>query len=223
MNLIRKTYFLFVLIVVTILITGCSGAAAVSSSTGPTISQARAQAYDGPKKRIAVKAFAFKASGGSSGVGQGMSDMLADALFNSGRFIVLERENIKDVIEEQDFGASGRVKRETAARIGEIEGAELIVRGSVIQFEPDCRGGSIILFSAKTACVAVNLRIVDATSGRVVNATTVEGTSSNTSVGIIFAGDTLPVGLGAWSKTPMEKAIRNTIEAAVKYIADAKI
>jgi curli biogenesis system outer membrane secretion channel CsgG len=211
------------LLVVVYFLAACSTGTVVSSSSGPTISQAQLEPYNGPKKRIAVKAFTFKAARGSGKIGKGMSDMLADALFNSGRFIVLEREHVKDVIQEQDFGASGRVKRDTAASIGEIEGAQLIIRGSVIQFEPNCRGGSIILLSAKTACIAINLRIVDARTSRVVNATTVEGTSSEAGVGLIFTTSSLPIGLGAWSRTPMEKAMRNTIEAAVRHIAKTKL
>jgi len=201
---------------------GCSTATVVSSSGGPTVTEAQQQPYDGPKPRIAVEAFEFKAARGGNQIGRGMSDMLADALFNSGRFIVLEREHIKDVIKEQDFDASGRVRQDTAAPIGQIEGAQLLIRGSVTEFEPNCRGGSVLLFGAKQACIAINLRIVDATTGRVVNATTVQGTSSTIGGGLIFATGTLPVGLGAWSKTPMEKAIRNCIETAVKYIAKNK-
>lgn len=202
---------------------GCTSATVVSSSGGPTIQQAQQEAYNGPKKRIAVKAFEFKAARGSAQVGRGMSDMLADALFSSNRFIVLERENIKEVLSEQDFGASGRVKKETAAPIGEIEGAELLIRGSVTEFELNCKGGSLLIISAKQACVTINLRIVDAKTGRVVNATTVEGRSGSAGVGLVFATGSLPVGLGGWSKTPMESAIRNCIEQAVKHIANTKI
>ncbi|MHB8453703.1 MAG: CsgG/HfaB family protein [Acidiferrobacterales bacterium] len=202
--------------------TGCSTATVVGSSGGPTISEAQQQPYDGPRQRIAVEAFEFKAARGSGQIGRGMSDMLADALFNSGRFIVLEREHINDVIKEQDFGASGRVRTDTAAPIGQIEGAQLLIRGSVTEFEPNCRGASVLLFGAKQACIAINLRIVDAATGRVVNATTVQGTSATVGGGLIFATNPLPVGLGAWSRTPMEKAIRNCIETAVNYIAKNK-
>ncbi len=37
-----------------------------------------------------------------------MSDMLAAARVNSGRFIVLECEHVKDVLGEQDFGKSDK-------------------------------------------------------------------------------------------------------------------
>ncbi len=202
----------------------CAPTATVRSSPqAPGIAQARAEPAAGEKLRIAVKAFEFKAARGSADIGTGMSDMLTDALFNSGRFIVLERERVSEVVEEQDFGASGRVKKETAAPIGEIEGAQLLIRGSVTQFEPKCRGASALIVSGGQACVALNLRIVDAKTGRVVNATTVEGTSGAASVGLIFATSPLPIGLGAYSRTPMEAAIRNCIDTAVKHIAETKL
>ena len=215
--------FVSLITLAVVAVAGCTSAKVVSSGGGPTIQQAQQEAYDGPKKRIAVKAFEFKAARGSREIGRGMSDMLADSLFNTNRFIVLERENIKEVMDEQDFGASGRVKKETAAPIGELEGAELLIRGSITEFEPNCKGGAVLIIAAKQACVTVNLRIVDAKTGRVVNATTVEGRSGSMGAGLIFATGGLPVGLGGWSKTPMESAIRNCIETAVKHIVNTKL
>jgi curli biogenesis system outer membrane secretion channel CsgG len=216
---------LLLAVLAALVVAGCAGTSAkvVSATGGPTIQQVQQEPYSGPKKRIAVKAFEFKAAQGSGEIGRGMSDMLADSLFNSNRFIVLEREQIKEVLEEQDFGASGRVKKETAAPIGELEGAELIIRGSVTEFEPKCKGGAALIIAAQQACITLNLRIIDARTGRVVNATTVEGRSGSSGVGLVFATGTLPIGLGGWQKTPMESAIRNCIETAVQHIASSKL
>ena len=200
-----------------------SSATVVSSSGGPTISQAQAVPYNGPRQRVAVSDFEFRAGQGSGEIGDGMSDMLTDALFNSGRFVVLERERIDEVMDEQDLASSSRFRKETAAPIGEMEGAQLLIRGSVTQFEPDCRGGSVILVSGREACMAINLRVVDARTGRVVNATTVEGTSGTNGVGFVYARSDLPIGLGAYRKTPMEQAMRNCIEAAVQHIVSTKL
>jgi curli biogenesis system outer membrane secretion channel CsgG len=200
-----------------------SSTTVVDSGSAPTVQQAQAARYDGPQKRIAVSSFEFRAGKDTSRIGDGMSDMLTNALFSTGKFIVLERERLDEVTDEQDLAASGRFRKETAAPKGELEGAELLVRGSVIQFEPKCKGGSAILVSGNVACMAINLRIVDARTGRVVNATTVEGTSADNRVGILFPAGSLPIGLGAYSNTPMEAAIRNCIDAAVKHIADTKL
>ncbi len=200
----------------------CSSASVVSSEGGPTISEAQAEPYDGPKQRIAVTAFENKA-GGRSEIGRGLSEMLADSLVNTNRFIVLERQRLGDVKREQNLADSGRFREETVAPKGELEGAELIIRGSVIQFESECRGGSLLLIGAKQACVAINLRIIDVRTGRIVNSTTVEGTSGTAGVGLVFTRSTLPIGLGAWNKTPMEKAMRRCIETAVRHIIETKL
>lgn len=220
----RLSVFVLLSLLAALLI-GCSSATVVSSSSGgPTIAQARAEPAIGPKKRVAVKAFEYKAAKGGYGtVGRGLSQMLTDALFNSNAVIVLERERLEEVMQEQNLGDTGRFKQETVAPKGELEGAELLVYGSVTEFEPNCRGGSLLLIGAKQACVAINIRIVDAATGRVVNATTVEGTSGSAGVGLIFTTSPLPIGLGAWAKTPMEKAMRQCIEAAVNHIVTTKL
>jgi len=158
--------------------------------------------YAGPKKRIAVTAFEFKAARGSREVGRGMSDMLSDALFNTNRFIMLEREHIKEVIEEQDFGASGRVKKETAAPIGELEGAEPIIRGSATEFEPNCKGGALLIVA-------------------------VEGSARKFGAGLSGFARTryggmvrVPTLLRGFANTPVEKAISEMVDAAVTHVVE---
>src|SRR5688500_10047149 len=149
----------------------------VNRDSGHTIAQAQDQPMDGPKKRIAVMPFEMKAGRGSGSIGTGMSDMLTDALANSGRFIVLERETLKDVVAEQDLGRSGRVRKDSAPEIGAIEGAQLLIRGSVVQFEPECAGGTLTVVGLKQACVSIAMRIIDARTGQVLNSTTVDGSA----------------------------------------------
>ena len=202
---------------------GCAASTAtVISSSGPGITAAQTVSAEA-KPRIAVQPFEFRSSNATPGVGTGMADMLTDALFNTGKFTVVERDRLGDITAEQDLGATGRFDQSTVAPTGKLEGAELLIRGSITSFERNCSGGSIIVASAKESCIGVNLRIVDVRTGRVVNATTVEATSANRGVGLVFTNPDLPIGLGAFSKTPMEKAIRNAIEAAVQHIAATKL
>ncbi len=209
-----------VLLVMVMMLGACAGSTAtVVSSDGPGIREAQAEPAQGPKPRIAVSDFDFR---GKPGVGRGVADMLTAALFNSNRFIVLERARLDDVTAEQDLAATGRFDPGTTAPVGQLEGAELLIRGSVTQFEPDCSGGSVLLASTRKACLAINLRIIDVRTGRVVNATTVEGSSRNSGVGFTYALSDLPIGLGAYSKTPMEQALRNCIDTAVTHIVQTK-
>src|SRR5262249_31006604 len=94
--------------------------APVSRAEGKSIDEAQQEAYDGPKARVAVSQFKDKTGKGwwTGAIGDGMADMLSTALFHSNRYIVLERQQVSDVLREQDLGASGRVQKGTEAPIG---------------------------------------------------------------------------------------------------------
>ncbi|HWC01557.1 MAG TPA: CsgG/HfaB family protein, partial [Methylomirabilota bacterium] len=117
-------------------------ATVTSPTDGKSIDEAQREAYDGPKARIAVSQFKDKTGKGwwTGAIGDGMADMLATALFHSNRYIVLERQQVSDVLREQDLGAAGRIKKGTEAAIGEIEGAELLITGAVTEFEGAASG-----------------------------------------------------------------------------------
>ena len=89
--------------------------AKVTSGQAQSMADAQMQKYLGPKARVAVGDFQVKAAGATMAVGDGLREMLVTGLFNTNRFIVLERQAIQDVMLEQDMGASGRVKPGTAA------------------------------------------------------------------------------------------------------------
>ncbi|MBI4828717.1 MAG: hypothetical protein HY804_07890 [Nitrospinae bacterium] len=228
---------------------GCATEAVVSGGGGPTMEQAQAIPYDGPKARLAVVKFIDKTAKGAGQIGDGMSDMLTTALFNTNRFIMLDREDLNAVVSEQDFAEAGRVSGATAAQIGALEGAELLVMGAVTEFEPDYIGAGGILVGAVTlgasiaiassnkdapigavtymdSLVAIDLKIVDARTGRIVYAGTVRGDYKNWGGGIIGGvggGDSrVPVGLGGWAGTGVEQAIRVCIrKAAADIVARA--
>ena len=208
-----------------------------SGDGGPSMQEAQMEAYDGPKARIAISQFKDKTAkgGGFHGwwnpeIGDGMRDMLATALFNTDRYIVLERQIMSEVLAEQDFGASGRVRQETAAPIGQIEGAELLITGAITEFEPASGGigggvgglfGTVIgavAGSMKKSHVAIDLRVVDTRTSRIVAATSVEGVAKDKSLGGLLVGSGVGGGLGGYSKTSMEKAVRVCLGEAVKFI-----
>ena len=83
-------------------------------------------------------------------LGQAAADELTTQLVNSGRFTVIERAQLAAIMAEQNLGASGRVTGDTAAKIGKLLGAQLILTGSITQFSIERRsagfrgiGGSI--------------------------------------------------------------------------------
>jgi curli biogenesis system outer membrane secretion channel CsgG len=213
--------------------------ATVTSPDGKSIEEAQSEAYDGPKARIAVSQFKDKTGKGwwTGAIGDGMADMLATALFHSNRYIVLERQTLGDVLKEQDLATGGRIKKGTEAPTGEIEGAELLITGAVTEFEgaQSGVGGGIggiggtagrilggIAGGIKNAHMAIDMRVIDTKSSRIVAATSVEGKATDFALGGALAGagggGALGGALGGWSKTPTEKALRICIQEAVKFI-----
>ncbi len=235
----RKFLVLTAFVALVIWTYSCAPTAKVTSTGGPSISEAQAERYDGPKARIAIGEFQDKtAKGGWSGgwlgmfgmgwpqIGDGMRDMLTTSLFNTNRYIVLEREQLEEVLKEQDLGDSGRVKKGTEAPIGEIYGAELLITAAVTEFEGSAKGagggtrilGVTVGGGVKKGHVAIDLRIIDTKTSQIVLATTVEGDSTSVALGGATRVGSLPVALGGFAKTPLEKAIRVCIEKAVEYI-----
>ncbi len=214
--------------------------ATVTTPGGKSIDEAQQEAYDGPKARIAVSQFKDKTGKGwwTGAIGDGMADMLSTALFHSNRYIVLERQQVSDVLREQDLGAAGRIKKGTEAPIGEIEGAELLITGAVTEFEGAASGGGGgiggvggtagrilggIAGGIKKAHMAIDVRVIDTKTSRIVAATSVEGEATDFALGGALAGagggGALGGALGGWSKTPTEKALRVCIQEAVNFIA----
>ncbi|MCO6413573.1 MAG: hypothetical protein J5I92_12620 [Thiogranum sp.] len=216
----------------------------VTSGEGSAgIQEAQSEAYNGPKARIAVSRFDNKTRGSwySHQIGDGMADQLTTALVNTNRFIVLERQQLADVMAEQDLGATGRIRGDTAAAIGQIEGAELLITGAVTEFEGNAGGTSAsggggggllgnlagaVSGAVKKAHMAIDLRIIDARTSRVLLATSVEGSSTNVNVGSVVGGllrtnsgtTALAGGLSSWENTPTEKALRQCIDQAVEFV-----
>lgn len=213
--------------------------ALVRQASGQSLNDAQAVPYDGPQARIAVSRFENKSSDSRSWynpqIGDGMADMLTTALVNSGRYIVLERENLDVVLDEQDLGDSGRIRQDTAAEIGEIEGAELLIVAAVTEFEGDAGGtqgglggfGGRVLGAVtggtRSAHMAIDLRVIDARTSRVLAATSVEGRARDFNVGAAAGGyfrggGALGGGLSTWQNTPREKALRDVINKSVDYV-----
>jgi curli biogenesis system outer membrane secretion channel CsgG len=207
-----------------------------TSQGGPSIDQVRAEDALGPKARVAVSRFEDKSAKGhyTGRIGDGMAEMLSNSLFSTNRFIVLERQSIGDVLKEQDLGASGRVKQDTAAPIGELEGADLLIQGTITEFEPGSSGAGgglgglvpgrlgwvtgAIGGGVKTSHVAMIVKVIDARTGRVLASEQVEGKATDVG-GMVGAGGPRLAGVfGAYSKTPMEKAIRIAIDESVNLI-----
>ena len=259
-----RSHTLWAPVLLATLVSGCASTPTITGGAdGATISQAQAEAHSGPKARITVGNIIDKSADAgkrslsrqlgllnrsagqveapdTAGVTGGIRDMLTTSLFNSNRFIVLEREHIRDALVEQDFAASGRVGDESRIPMGGLEGAELLVVGAITGFDAGVGGGAIpipvpigrngniatINLAYKRGFVSMDLRVIDVRTGRVVSTVAVEGSASK--FGAALSGYArssrhggyirLPVVLSGFANTPVEKAINKMVDAAVDFI-----
>lgn len=162
----------------------------------------------------------------NASVGRELQDMLVSELANTKAFHVLERKEIDSVLGEQDLGASGRISRSTRAKIGKIKGAKYLVAATVSSYEENTSGSggglSIGGFSLggkkKKAYIAVDLKVIDTTTGEIVDSRTVEASSSSGGLSVgggvgMFSGS-----LSKHKKTPAGKAIRACIIEISEYL-----
>lgn len=121
-------------------------------------------------KRPGVAVFPF-INGGSYGEKKddlallqvGLQQALINELAVNTGLRMIDRSVIKDLLAEQDLGASGRVDPQTAARIGKVVGARYVVTGGFMDMSG--LGGDFQLTG----------RIVDVETGEVVKSAKVEG------------------------------------------------
>jgi curli biogenesis system outer membrane secretion channel CsgG len=171
----------------------------------------------------------------SGGVGWELSDMLANELAALNAFTVVERTNLQAVMAEQDLGASGRVRPDTAAQIGQLTGAEYIVLGTVTAYSEETArtGGGVNLRginiggrstnigvggSRTQAYIAVDIRVVDANTGELAHVRTVEGRTSDTGVNLRAQRGWVGGNLAHQENTPAGEAIRAALIEITDYL-----
>jgi curli biogenesis system outer membrane secretion channel CsgG len=167
------------------------------------------------RKTIAVSDFEDKAGYSDKiNLGSGIADQLTDALIRSGNFVVVERQTVKSVPAQilikgtvTKFNLRKR-SRDAYSDHGVDRGGSpwQSGRGGVGGFRP-MRDESYI------GHVAVNLRLIDATSGEVLDTFKVKGEGVARSIG------KFDFGTAGSERTSLGKALQKTIDKAVTKIA----
>lgn len=192
----------------------------------------RGLSIERPAAAVPVLAVAsFNNQSGFSGqwnLGDGMADMLTTSLVETGEVTVLERQQIKSVIDEIIMQGQSLFRREGGVRTGRLKNARYLVSGSVTDFT--VTNDSSGWFSASRlrawgrrsrSRVSLHLRISDIESGEVI--ASVKG-SAAASAGW-FGGDVdyqrHSFGGQAFAQTPLGRATERAIDRAVREILRA--
>jgi curli biogenesis system outer membrane secretion channel CsgG len=165
------------------------------------------------------------------GVGSDLAGMLTNELAGTGNFKMVERQKLDAVLDEQDLADSGRVSKKTGAKIGKLTGAQYLVTATLSAFESDVKGtGGGVSFRGisvggkkEDAYMAVDLRVIDTTTGEIEFTRSVEARASSggLAVGVYRGG--FGGNLSKYEKTPTGKAIRAVIMEISEYLSCAMV
>ena len=159
-------------------------------------------------------------------VGWELSGMLTNELAATGAFSMVERSKLEHVLREQDLAASGRVSPGTGAKMGKLTGAEYMVMGTVTAFEEGTKGtGGGIGFKGLRvggkkgeSYVAVDIRVVNSTTGTVDFVRSVEARAKSKGISLGAYRGGFSGSLAKQEKTPTGKAIRAMVIEVSDYL-----
>lgn len=159
---------------------------------------------------------------------QGIEAIITDVMHKTARFRMVERKVLDQAIQEQDLGASGRVAQPSAAKVGNILGAQYLLQAVVTNYEAGVKkqgggllGGAIggktgaiiggLSMNSSTGVIGMNFRLIDSETTEVVFTNQVEVAVKESGLsfgGVGFAGG---AGLGGfmsgYAKTPIGQAV----------------
>lgn len=161
------------------------------------------------------------------GAGRALSNMLATELAARARFTVVERRKLAEILEQQDLAQSGLLKPGEGARIGELTGAQYLVMGTISAFEDNAetRVASGMFRRTKIesisegAYLAVDLRVVDTSSGEVRYARTIEGRTEASRVDL----STRDAGASMVNRPGESRAVRAAVLDIIDYLECAMV
>jgi curli biogenesis system outer membrane secretion channel CsgG len=164
-------------------------------------------------------------------LGHGFTEIMTNALQESGWFIVLgDTQMRQEAMAEQDFAASGRTAGgKKAPKIGRMTPAQLLVKGAITHVQNTTTGGSgginirgIQLGGAKDrAEINITIYLVDSETGQVKASTDVVGKSDREAGSIGYFGGGMGGVTGALSGHKVDnvgKACEDAVGQAVDFL-----
>lgn len=180
----------------------------------------------------------------SNGTSRELADALSNELNATGNFRVAERQKLGEVLSEQELAELGITRPGTGAQRGQVTGAQYIVLGRVASYEEgvasESSGGRIGGINIggirlggggrqekQQAYIAIDLRVVDSTTGEVVHSRTVEGRATSEAKGgganVGFRGINVGGDRAKASRVPVGQALRAALIEATDYLSCAMV
>jgi curli biogenesis system outer membrane secretion channel CsgG len=184
----------------------------------------------GAKPRVAILEFKNKASHYTwtwYEAGRGAQDMLVTELVKSGKYRVIEREQLQAIMQEKHLSVSGDIDPKTAIQFGKMLGVEYLIAGSVTELGVTDRGASVpggflrglpsVNVRSQKAEAALDARAFSTSTGEIVWADTARDEKSDASVYVAGAGG------GASDHGKVDKLMRPVVQKLAASFAKANL
>ena len=168
----------------------------------------------------------YNASAGGVPV-QGIEAIITDVMHRTGRFRLVERKVLDKTLQEQDLGATGRIAKPSAAKIGKVLGAQYLFQAVVTNYEAgvEDKGGGLggliggsagailggLSMKSSKAVLGMNFRLINSETSEIVYTDQVEVAIKESGLTFGGLGFTGGVGLGGFmsefTKTPIGQAV----------------
>jgi len=183
------------------------------------------------KPRVAVLEFKNKASNYTWNwyeAGRGAQDMLVTELVKTGKYRVIEREQLAAIMREKNLSLSGDIDPRTAVKIGKMLGVEYLIAGAVTELGTTDRGASVpgglgrfgmpsVSVRSQKAEAALDARAFSTSTGEIVWADSARDETSDASVFVAGAGG------GASDHGKVDKLMRPVVQKLAASFAKADV
>ncbi len=182
------------------------------------------------KPRVAVLEFKNKASHYSWNwydAGRGAQDMLVTELVKSGRYRVIEREQLAAIMQEKHLSLSGDIDPKTAVKFGKMLGVEYLIAGAVTELGVTDRGANVpggllrglpsVNVRSQKAEAALDARAFSTSTGEIVWADSARDETSDASVYVFGAGG------GANDRGKVDKLMRPVVQKLASSFSKADV
>lgn len=116
------------------------------------------------KTKVAVVDFQENGAFDVKDVGKIVAEWFTTAFVNTGRFDVIERRLLQQILEEQKMGVTGLIDPRSASRLGKVLGVKTVVSGTVQSYD---------------GISEINVRLLNVETGSIITAESFKGSSAS--------------------------------------------
>jgi curli biogenesis system outer membrane secretion channel CsgG len=161
-------------------------------------------------------------------LGDGMQEILVDRLLASGRYHVVERQELGSILQEHKFQQGGATRPQGKVATGRIRNCQYLIKGAVTDFgHVSTSTGAVtawnwdIFGGSNKAVMGIVLYVVDVESGEIIASENIEESVSARDLQVKSAYEGISFGGSVFYQTPLGRATKKVVERAIARITSA--